>query len=161
MIQGFLLSSDYNFVYSKIILLPNDYCWIIDKNNNARFIKLSYDDKEEYCLSAYEITYTDEYYKKEKIDNFINKMRKGHLKFVCSDTNNNSEHSYKKEKWEFEKLPNSKLLFIERKNNLSNNLKILNNVREILFFKKWTKETLSNCDITDAINLAIYEFDNK
>lgn len=163
MTQGFLLSSDYNLKNSKIILKANDYCWLIDKKNNVKFVQLSFDDKEEYCLSAYEINYADEYYKKEKIENLIEKINKGYLKFVCSDTNdNNLDYSSKKEKWNFDKLPKSKVLFIERKkHNLSNNLKILNNAQEILFCKKRKKELLCDSDITDAINLAIYEFDIK
>ena len=38
MIQGFLLTSDYNLKNSNIIIKPNDYCWIIDKNNNTKFV---------------------------------------------------------------------------------------------------------------------------
>ena len=116
MIQAFLLSSDYNLKNSKIILKANDYCWLLDKNNNVKFVQLSFDDKEEYCLSAYEINYSDEYYKKEKIENLIENINKGYLKFVCSDTNdNNLDYSSKKEKWKFDKLPKTKVLFIERK----------------------------------------------
>lgn len=163
MIQGFLLTSDYNLKNSNIIIKPNDYCWIIDKNNNTKFVKLKFDDKAEYGLSVYEITYNDKYYKEEKIENFIKKINKGYLKFVCSDTNdNNFDYSSKREKWKYEKLPTSKLLFIERKvNNLTDNLKILSSAQEILFCKKRSKKILSDIDITEAINLAIYEFDNK
>lgn len=52
-------------------------------------------------------------------------------------------------------------LLREKKHNLSNNLKILNNAQEISFCKKRKKELLCDSDITDAINLAIYEFDIK
>ena len=163
MVQGFLLTSDYNLRNSNIIIKPNDYCWIIDKNNNTKFVKLKFDDKAEYGLSVYEITYTDKYYKEEKIENFIKKINKGYLKFVCSDTNdNNLYYSSKRKRWKFEKLQKSKLLFIESKaNNLRDILKILNSAQEILFSKKMSKEMLSDIDITEAINLAIYEFNNK
>ena len=163
MIQGFLLTSDYNLRNSKIIIKPNDYCWVVDENNNTKFVLLKFDDKAEYGLSVYEITYTDKYYKEEKIENFIEKINKGYLKFVCSDTNdNNFDYSSKREKWKYGKLSKSKLLFIDRKvNNLRDILKILNSAQEILFCKKRATETLSDIDITDAINLAIYEFENK
>lgn len=156
MIQGFLLTSDYNLRNSNIIIKPNDYCWVVDENNNTKFVLLKFDDKAEYGLSVYEITYTDKYYKEEKIN-------KGYLKFVCSDTNdNNFDYSSKREKWKYGKLSKSKLLFIDRKvNNLRDILKILNSAQEILFCKKRATETLSDIDITDAINLAIYEFENK
>jgi hypothetical protein len=163
MIQGFLLTSDYNLRNSNIIIKPNDYCWVVDENNNTKFVLLKFDDKAEYGLSVYEITYTDKYYKEEKIENFIEKINKGYLKFVCSDTNdNNFDYSSKREKWKYGKLSKSKLLFIDRKvNNLRDILKILNSAQEILFCKKRATETLSDIDITDAINLAIYEFENK
>lgn len=163
MIQGFLLTSDYNLRNSNIIIKPNDYCWVVDENNNTKFVLLKFDDKAEYGLSIYEITYTDKYYKEEKIENFIEKINKGYLKFVCSDTNdNNFDYSSKREKWKYGKLSKSKLLFIDRKvNNLRDILKILNSAQEILFCKKRATETLSDIDITDAINLAIYEFENK
>ena len=163
MIQGFLLTSDYNLRNSNIIIKPNDYCWVVDENNNTKFVLLKFDDKAEYGLSVYEITYTDKYYKEEKIENFIEKINKGYLKFVCSDTNdNNFDYSSKREKWKYGKLSKSKLLFIDRKvNNLRDILKILNSAQEILFWKKRATETLSDIDITDAINLAIYEFENK
>ncbi|WP_225750425.1 hypothetical protein [Streptococcus sp. Marseille-Q4154] len=163
MIQGFLLTSDYNLRNSNIIIKPNDYCWVVDENNNTKFVLLKFDDKAEYGLSIYEITYTDKYYKEEKIENFIEKINKGYLKFVCSDTNdNNFDYSSKREKWKNGKLSKSKLLFIDRKvNNLRDILKILNSAQEILFCKKRATETLSDIDITDAINLAIYEFENK
>ena len=97
------------------------------------------------------------------MENFIEKINTGYLKFVCSDTNdNNLYYSSKRKRWKFEKLPNSKLLFIESKaNNLTDILKILNSTQEILFSKKRSKEMLSDIDITEAINLAIYEFNNK
>ena len=163
MIQGFLLTSDYNLRNSNIIIKPNDYCWVVDENNNTKFVLLKFDDKAEYGLSVYEITYTDKYYKEEKIENFIEKINKGYLKFVCSDTNdNNFDYSSKREKWKYGKLSKSKLLFIDRKvNNLRDILKILNSAQEILFCKKRATETLSDIDITDAINLAIYEFENQ
>ena len=163
MIQGFLLTSDYNLRNSNIIIKPNDYCWVVDENNNTKFVLLKFDDKAEYGLSVYEITYTDKYYKEEKIENFIEKINKGYLKFVCSETNdNNFDYSSKREKWKYGKLSKSKLLFIDRKvNNLRDILKILNSAQEILFCKKRATETLSDIDITDAINLAIYEFENK
>lgn len=163
MIQGFLLTSDYNLRNSNIIIKPNDYCWVVDENNNTKFVLLKFDDKAEYGLSVYEITYTDKFYKEEKIENFIEKINKGYLKFVCSDTNdNNFDYSSKREKWKYGKLSKSKLLFIDRKvNNLRDILKILNSAQEILFCKKRATETLSDIDITDAINLAIYEFENK
>lgn len=97
------------------------------------------------------------------MENFIEKINTGYLKFVCADTNdNNLYYSSKRKRWKFEKLPKSKLLFIESKvNNLTDILKILNSAQEILFSKKRSKEILSDIDITEAINLAIYEFDNK
>lgn len=163
MIQGFLLTSDYNLGNSNIIIKPNDYCWVVDENNNTKFVLLNFDDKAEYGLSVYEITYTDKYYKKVKMENFIEKINTGYLKFVCSDTNdNNLYYSSKRKRWNFETLPNSKLLFIESKaNNLTDILKILNSTQEILFSKKRSKEMLSDIDISEAINLAIYEFNNK
>ena len=134
MIQGFLLTSDYNLRNSNIIIKPNDYCWVVDENNNTKFVLLKFDDKAEYGLSVYEITYTDKYYKEE----IIEKINKGYLKFVCSDTNdNNFDYSSKREKWKYGKLSKSKLLFIDRKvNNLRDILKILNSAQEILFCKK-------------------------
>ena len=163
MIQGFLLTSDYNLRNSNIIIKPNDYCWVVDENNNTKFVLLNFDDKAEYGLSVYEITYTDKYYKKVKMKNFIEKINTGYLKFVCSYTNdNNLYYSSKRKRWKFEKLQKSKLLFIESKaNNLRDILKILNSAQEILFSKKRSKEMLSDIDITEAINLAIYEFNNK
>lgn len=150
-----IVSSDFNCSNSHIIIKPFHEYWALDSNDKLKYIQINYKDQSNHVITAFEIIYTDQYYKKTEITNFVEKIACGDLKLVCSDARLVEES---KIAWKFKDLPKTKLIIFDHhaRKNMYDNL-IINTIQEILFSKKWTKDTLTDKDISDAIELAIYE----
>ena len=77
------------------------------------------------------------------------------MKLVCSDSRIVEDS---KIEWKFKDLPKTKIIIFNHysRENMDNNL-IINTIQEILFSKKWSKDILTDKDISEAIELAISE----
>ncbi|MFS9097728.1 hypothetical protein [Streptococcus infantis] len=150
-----IISSDFNCSNSHILIKPLHECWALDSNDKIKYIQINYKDQSNHVLTAYEVVFTDKFYKKTEITNFVEKIACGDLKLVCSDTRLVEDS---KIAWKFKDLPKTKLIIFDHhdRKNMDDNL-IINTIQEILFSKKWTKDTLTDKDISDAIELAVYE----
>jgi hypothetical protein len=150
-----IISSDYNCSNSHILIKPLHYYWALDSNDKIKYIQINYKDQSNHVLTAYEIVYTNKIYKKIEITNFVEKIASGDLKLVCSDVRIVEDS---KMSWKYKDLPKTKIIILDhysRKN--IDDILIINTIQEILFSKKWTKDILTDKDISEAIELAICE----
>lgn len=150
-----IVSSDFNFSNSHILVKPFHYYWGLDSNDKLKYIQINYKDESNHVLTAYEIVYTNKFYKKTEITDFVEKIVCGDLKLVCSDSRIVEDS---KIEWKFKDLPKSKIIIFDNysRENMDNNL-IINTIQEILFSKKWSKDILTEKDILEAIEIAICE----
>lgn len=154
-----IVSSDFNCSNSHIIIKPLHECWALDSNDKLKYIQINYKVQSNYVLTAYEIVYRNKFYKKTEITNFVEKIAYGDLKLVCSDAR---IVEGKKIAWKFKELPKTKIIIFDHysREDVDDNL-IINTIQEILFSKKWTKDILTDKDISEAIKLAICEHEIK
>ena len=150
-----IISSDFNCSNSHILVKPFHYYWALDSNDKLKYIQINYKDQSDHVLKAYEIVYTNKIYKKTEITDFFEKIVCGDLKLVCSDSRIVGDS---KIEWKFKDLPKTKIIIFNHYSReiMDNNL-IINTIQEILFSKKWSKDILTDRDISEAIELAISE----
>ena len=150
-----IVSSDFNCSNSHIIIKPLHEYWSLDSNDKLKYIQINYKDQSNHVLTAYEIVYTNKFYKKIEITDFVEKIVCGDLKLVCSDSRIVEDS---KIEWKFKDLPKTKIIIFDHysRENIDDVL-IINTIQEILFSKKWTKDILTDEDISEAIELAICE----
>lgn len=150
-----IISSDFNCSSSHIVIKPFHEYWGLDSNDKLKYIQINYKDESNHVLTAYEIVYTNKFYKKTEITNFVEKIASGDLKLVCSDVRivEGSKMS-----WKYKDLPKTRIIILDHysRENIDDIL-IINTIQEILFSKKWTKDILTDKDISEAIELAICE----
>lgn len=154
-----IISSDFNCSDSHIIIKPFHEYWALDSNDKIKYIKINYKGQSNHVLTAYEIVYTNKIYKKTEITNFVEKIASGDLKLVCSDVRIVEDS---KMSWKYKDLPKTKIIILDHysRENIDDIL-IINTIQEILFSKKWTKDILTDKDISEAIELAICEHEIK
>lgn len=154
-----IISSDFNYSNSHIIVKPFHYYWALDSNDKIKYIQINYKGQSNHTLTAYEIVYTNKSYEKTEITNFFEKIANGDLKLVCSDVRIVEDS---KTSWEYKDLPKTKILILyhNSRGNIDDIL-IINTIQDILFSQKWTKCILTDKDISEAIELAICEHEIK
>ena len=150
-----IVSSDFNCSNSHIIIKPLHEYWALDSNDKLKYIQINYKGQTNHALTAYEIVYKNKFYKKTEITNFVEKIASCDLKLVCSDVRIVEDS---KMSWKYKDLPKTKIIILDHysRENIDDIL-IINTIQEILFSKKWSKDILTDKDISEAIELAISE----